>query len=484
MPTISVKKKEAAPATALESSTQTTTPAPIEEKPLTEPELLERRKNLVKSMGWEKTDGGKAVVKEKEEAATTTAAPETVTTTTAAPQPAGKTERKPRSRREAVESTLTKVATESAERAAEAAPVVETDQELTPEDQQDFKVFQILEQMEPGQKGIAEKFRSFAKARYAYEAEWTKNNPGIEFDPDSAEHEEFYSKNQPQVDEAKLDEARDEMKFQERYQRTIKPQLDEIKIKEAWKKAMPVISERVDGHVARLVNQFDETLGAMIHQDGKPNITEEGIAKIAETDPLAKELLDGAASQFLEPMILELEKTTIPELQYALEGRNPVQKMILENLAQAEREFLEMPETERVDPSGRQFATHEQLARKKEKILKSSATKEEKQKQLQEIADGFWAINVDQLEDLITDKVARETRKAYDKIRKLTGASPAAKGPAPTRAPVVQPTTPAPPRTVAPSIATSSDLITTGARGTPGQENFAEIAAKLAFPRA
>lgn len=489
MPDINLVK-QTPPPTPQPADAPPTPPPPVPAeppKPLTDAELQERRKSLVQSMGWDKTEVGKEVMDEKPKEEPAAAAPPSE------PSPAPTTEPQPpkkagRTRRESTESMITRVATETATRVMEAGKPkeltpAENDTGLTPEDQKDYQAFQTLEQIEPTQKGIAEKFLTFAKARYDYEAKWLTENPGQEFNPDAPEHEEFYAKNQPQVDESKIEEARDEMKFQERYNRTVKPQLDEIKQEKAWQKAAPIIGERVDTHVARLVSQFDQKLGELVHLDGKPNLTKESVDKIAETDPLARKLLDGASSQFLEPMILELEKTTIPELNYALDGRNPAQKLILQNLIDAEKEFLAMPEEDQIDPQGRKFLTHEQMARKKEQVHKSKASADEKTKQLGQISSDFWAINVDQLEDLITNKIALETRKAYDEIRKLTGvretpAAPAAPSPAPTIP------APAARRAPAPSIASSSEVITTSAAGAAGEKKFAEIAAGLAFPRA
>src|SRR6185295_4983751 len=82
---------------------------------------------------------------------------------------------------------------------AKPEPEPEAEPELTPEDARDAEIIAKMEELDPSVKGKAEAFKAFALRRYDYETAWREKHPGATFNPDDAEHEEFY-KGQPEID--------------------------------------------------------------------------------------------------------------------------------------------------------------------------------------------------------------------------------------------------------------------------------------------
>lgn len=460
--------------------------APTPKEP-TDAELEQRRKDLVQSLGWDKTKAGREVMSSGTASApATTVQPPEKKDTPAATEPAAP--KATPSTRPKNDSIATKIAKDVAAEISSVTPAATNkpdgiESELTPEDAEEYRVFKTLETMDPKQAGIAEKFRQFALARYQYEANWLAANPGKDFNPEDAEHDEFYQKNQPQVDEKVLEEARDEMKFNERYNRTVKPQLDEVQRKKALEEAAPVIRNLLETQSSRMVKVFDEELGKLfVDGEGNALFTDETLTKLEETDPLARDLIDAAIREAVEPAILELEKTAIPELNYALDGRNELQKKIIDHLHNAERDFREMG-NEANDPQGRTFITQAERFKKIQEI--ESLPQAQKEQRLEQLRKEHWWITLDQLEEIIVDDIARATRKIYDHLKTRTNYARRSKAENPPQPAVAAAASPQPAsgKSRPPSISSSSDIVTTQAAPKTDDEKYVENARSVAFPR-
>lgn len=467
-------------------------PAPTPE------ELAERQNNVIAAMGWTGVTKP-ATPEEQPKAPETPPEPENAlepVVTPPAPTPEAKPEPKPdpapaapapapkpepttMATRDDIEAAANRAAQLVADQrpapaptptpAAPPAPVLD----LSPEDKKDYEIIAFLERTEPEKfKGRGQKFLDYTKELYAYQDAWAAKpeNEGKDFDPDDAEHNQWFAKHEPGTAESDIEYGRERAMEERIYQNRVKPELDKIERDKAMKEAIPTITQNVGRRTVALIDAVNPELAKLVQDaEGRPMFTKEAIAAVEEADPIAKRTLDQIVRNELEPMVMALEMTTVPGLGFKLNpAGDPMHARIAEYVWQAENDMKKAPADVRIQ-GGKEFAT----------ITQYNAMSEADRER-------HYTLSVDDIQDLIVDDMAQKARKSIDEVDNLAkrkykpDADKREVAPAPTPA-----TTPTPaPRNnkpTPPSTNNSGDLARTSDQPAPAVKKYGETMASVMF---
>lgn len=205
-----------------------------------------------------------------------------------------------------------------------------------------------LEEIEPSYKDVSQKFLEFKAKEAAYEAEWLKAHPDEDFDPDAQEHQKFYERNEPSIDEDDLELAKEaiiteraEKKAREKVEREMEPLKAEQRHKEVVEKLAPKLTQTFEKVAREAAAQINPELGGL-----------KELSQVAEKDPLAAEILSGVANHWL-PVI------QVAEFAYAgakFDPESPEGQRLGAVVTEIEQGLLSLPKEDR-SRSGKQFAT-------------------------------------------------------------------------------------------------------------------------------
>lgn len=172
-------------------------------------------------------------------------------------------------------------------------------------------VFDQLETLNPDKyKGIAkkaaEKYADFARKELAYAENWERNeqqrqiaegkfdpaNPPV-YNTDDPQHAAFYNRNNPnvEIDPEDLEEARFEIKFNQRFEKRVKPKLEEAEKTISNLKATPAAAQSVD--------QFQ---GSLLSTLANGPVTPQGFKEWSEANPLEAEIA-GQVQEQVAPVV-------------------------------------------------------------------------------------------------------------------------------------------------------------------------------------
>jgi hypothetical protein len=370
--------------------------------------------------------------------------------------------------------------------------------QLEPADQKDFAIIQFLERTKPDQfPGATTKFLDYCKAHYAYIAAWEKAHPGETYDDNADEHAKWYADNSPgDIDASTLEEGKIEMLVAQKLEQAAAPERRRKEAEAAFKEAIPKIVESVDKRLAKFVGLVNPELGKLVVDDkGKATFTDAAIAKLEETDSIAAQVLHEMVENELEPLLLELEKTTVPQLGHKIEpARFALHREIDAFRREKEGELSKMPASEsRMD--GREWMSIAQMQKQERDILARKLGEEETDRLLNELNARYWTVGIDHLQELIVDSKAKKAKTIIEK-REASAAKkygkPGAQPPKPENnlVPKVNPPTPPPAvppsqnsrgKPNSPSLATQSDTMTTQPPGAPTSKSWGEEAADNHF---
>lgn len=446
----------------------------------TEAELEARREEVIASM-W---GGKKETPATTPPAATPPAAPVTPAATTppAAPTAAAPAATPPTTE-QVIKETASAVAKEVTRAISEQKPATPSAEapvelEMTPEDQRDLAIIQRMEADNPKLQGKADEFRKFALSRYEYEAKWLRDNPGRTFNPDDAEHEEFY-KGQPDIDTDAYEQARIDLMVDRKVEDRLRP-IEEEKIIE---KAMPVIAQQIQKNVYAVVEGVDPALAALLKNGDSIDLSDARVAKISETDPIAARVLDAMIKTEVLPMVSALERSLLPGKSNQLNPReNPLHAKIASHVLAFESEMKAKPVAEQMR-DGKQFITREEYAAREREINRGPGTPQNKAKALNDLNSAYWRPDVDDIETVIVRDVAKRAKEQIKDLDDL--AAKKYKGGAPRQAatPTAEPHVPEDPRPAGfigrqkpPGVPSSSDTVDTTRGGPAGQKSFGEVA--------
>lgn len=373
--------------------------------------------------------------------------------------------------------------------------------ELSPEDRSDYEALLYLERTEPDEwAGMPAKFLEYVQNLAAYIEKWSSDNSDKEFDPNDTDHDDWYSQNQPQIERRALDQAKVDIRAEEKAEQKIAPvkkRLEEADQEKAFQKAIPTIAANMNRAIVTLMDQVNPELGKILKDpNGNPLLTKESIDALDNADPIAKAAADTIIKAEFEPLVLELEKTAVAEMNYRLEPeRNAAHAAITRYTSQLERDFMALSPTER-QWDGKNFMTISEMNLRANEIRNSPGTEQERQEKLQRLYDENWCVTVDQVAGRITEECADKIKRAIEAMEapakkkyggKQAPAVPASQPPQPapratTPEPAPRPASRAPSVRPPPSLSTS-DMVSTPQNQPQTEKTPSQQATDVMFSR-
>tara|TARA_Y100001963_G_scaffold42905_1_gene60136 strand:+ start:11796 stop:13316 length:1521 start_codon:yes stop_codon:yes gene_type:complete len=244
------------------------------------------------------------------------------------------------------------------DKAGDVVPETSESSDLDDDDRVTYDIFKQMEKSNPDKyKGAKERFVDFVEASKAYQRQWLSENPGEEFDPDSSEHSDFYSENEPKYSKAdfKKAEKRVEMadvisEVESKYQERI----DELEHKISRKsEAEPKARESANEAVKELVKA--------VSPDMEKVIDEKGLEEAEKLDPLTYDKISQAADT-LSAMVYELEQNQGEAGLFSPNSRNQTHKVVSDFVKGREAYVKSLPLANQAW-NGRAFATNAEFRR-------------------------------------------------------------------------------------------------------------------------
>lgn len=291
--------------------------------------------------------------------------------------------------------------------------------ELTTEDARDAEIISKMEELDPSLKGRTDAFKAFARRRYDYETDWRSKHPGAQFNPDDAEHEEFY-KGQPEIDEALYARAERKIDVEKEVAEVVAPIKEKAEAEERRSKTdqaisahAPKILENVKNRIVESAAVVNPDVAKMLEKMDPLNLSKEDQEQLEETDPFTARFLGPLVRDEMIPMLVELEKSVTPGAEYQIDPeKNKVHAQIAKYVSKFETAMSAKPEKR----DGRDFITIADLSSQQDEILKSKATDQVKDRKLKELASRYWTASVDDVQKTIVEDISNRAKKAIDEF--------------------------------------------------------------------
>lgn len=317
-------------------------------------------------------------------------------------------------------------------------PAPEPDSGLTARQQKILDAARHLEATQPERKGLTVKTLAGFRAENDYRKKWEAANPGERWNADAEEHNAFYEKHQPTLDDEEYETAMESL-VEERAIKKAKEEsnkeLAAFKREQEFTTVKPQIQHEANvamlDFIPQAVPAFAEMMGLKLvkGEDGKekwegdPKLTKEIVDKMKEADPEVFEIMDvegekmRIAMQELDLFARFPDKhkmSTLVTLGTNGKRFNP-QDHVEAFVTGLEQELAALPKEE-TDKDGKQFLTIAQWGKK----LESIKTKED----YDEFESRFWCltppiIKRSMLEDSAAN-VAEQIKKFESRVQRLT----------------------------------------------------------------
>jgi len=359
-----------------------------------------------------------------------------------------------------------------------------------------------MEQKNPGKwAGKPQQFLDYVKKHYAYMDAWKAANSGAEYDPDASEHEAWYDTNQPDIDPDDIKDGRIRMEAAKEAMESVAPEVNRIKADRVIQENAPTIIKNVQRTVMSMVDMVDPEIKKIISgADGNLQFNAEAAARVQSHDPIASRVLERVIIGELQPLIVELELSVIPDSGTILNPAVNQKHAIIDSFRQqAEADLMQSPAEVRIQ-AGKDFCTIDKMEAMKKNINNASIPAAEKNAKLQELRSKFWTLSIDDLQAVIVNHYAEKAKKqikdldslAQAKYKPSNGGGQPAPNPPPSSAPsttVIPQHLPTPStrptngKPNAPSSSSSGDATPVNPQGAVPAKTVAEKAADIHFRR-
>ena len=228
--------------------------------------------------------------------------------------------------------------------------------EITELNRADLEVFAELEASDPKYKGIHDKYKSYLTDLAGYKGAWAKENPGIEFNSEDGEHEEWVNGRMPEFDDRDFDNARIETRARRLVRESEvrhREELNVIKSEVAEGNMKGELEGGTNNSIAEVVQSVDSGYLKLIQDKG-------GEA-LEATDPIAHHVLNDILGSN-EKAIYELEKLAHPSNKFAIDLNNETHKELIDYAMKKEKEISALPDSQK-SHEGKSFATTEEWMR-------------------------------------------------------------------------------------------------------------------------
>jgi len=279
----------------------------------------------------------------------------------AKPKPAPEPERKPAINQEELSESIVKGVREGVREAVRQERKAEEPKEapLPPVELKRMERLAVLEQLYPEDyKDIAQQRENFLKAQRKYEESWIKENPGEDFDPNAADHEEFFEKDPiNKVDAEHMAEAIAEHRLKDE-RKAFDAKLEAVATRAEVNPAAAREGARVASSVVSGI--LGKAGSGLVNSDG--SINQERFEALQAEDPVRAPVLAHAAqaAQKLGTEVVKLFRGAVkPDTE-----RNPLHRQIVEFGKGVEERMLQL--------SPEQWEGQDQRNRKHEDFVPSA----------------------------------------------------------------------------------------------------------------
>jgi hypothetical protein len=226
---------------------------------------------------------------------------------------------------------------------------------LTEEERERIPVLEKMELMLPNRyKGLKDKFIANSKAINEYATKWELENPGKVYDPEDAEHNDFYKKHNLEWNDA--DETRAAAKLIAEQEvaavtKSTQDELETLRAKDRAREQAPAILTESRTADKKVWDTIGGDFAKVIKADG--TIDTEAVKQIEESDPVAAEIafpqVANLNAHFQELIRLERGLTR-------LDKANPMHNFILKFAVAQENAILALPKDKQADATGKKYA--------------------------------------------------------------------------------------------------------------------------------
>lgn len=271
--------------------------------------------------------------------------------------------------------------------------------QLPEEYQADVDVYRMMEKMFPDKYGeksgkpLTARLVEAAKREDEYIKSWQQEHPDEDFDGDAEEHNAFYKRQFPEINERDFraaDRATIEQQSEERASRRANKVVDEFRAEQREREIKPAI----------VAATFDVVKAALAAVDEKEyaNLDPLGIDALADKDPVAARLASSVYAAY-QPVVaanLEVHRGIKP-----FDSKNPAHVGLFRVANTIEQRVLALDPKDRFDDQGRYFATRYEW---------EAMTPENRQR--------HWFVDEDAISYALAADARAEAEKAYAQTRK------------------------------------------------------------------
>ena len=260
---------------------------------------------------------------------------------------------------------MAKMAGQAAAEALKQSDRVAQEQEVRPEsnamdddDQVTYDIFRQMEKSNPDKyKGAKERFVGFVESSKTYQRQWLSDNPGEEFDPESSDHADFYSQNEPKYSKADFKKAEKRVEMADvigEVEKKYQDRIDDLEHKISRRsEAEPKARESAQEAVKEMVKAVNPEMEKLID--------EKGLEEAEKTDPLTFDKISQAADT-LSAMVYELEQNQSESGLFAPNGKNQTHGVVTEFVKGREAYVKSLPLSSQAW-NGRSFASNAEYNR-------------------------------------------------------------------------------------------------------------------------
>lgn len=241
----------------------------------------------------------------------------------------------------AAAGAATKAVTDAMARSSAKPPAEQEkpiEERLSAEEKKQFVVYKELEQLDPTRyKGVTEKYLKSLNEISDYVKTWTKENTGVKFNPDDPEHNEFFERVEPEVDEDDWVDAKASLRARDIAARAVAPvneRMQQMERDRARTALEPFVQQKQVEAVVQLVEHFDPEVAASIR---KP----EGLKEFNEKDPITASILNNAA-EMVGMLAAEVVKLHDPTAGVPYSATNAAHKEIADFIMGQEQRITKL----------------------------------------------------------------------------------------------------------------------------------------------
>lgn len=267
-----------------------------------------------------------------------------------------------------------------------------SDQDLTDEEKRQFDVYHELESLYPSKyKNLTKTYIKSLGEIQSYIKDWAKDNPGKPFNADDEDHNDFFQRVEPPVDDDDYIDAKAAIRAREFTQKAIEPVQEKMKEYERERARTvlePFIREKQLEAVHSMLENFDPAVAAEIR---KPN----GLTTLQEKDPITADIL-GRTANILGDMSAEVIRLHDPAVGVPYDPRNNLHKEIADFIVSQEHRISKLPSNDRAR-DGKMFISRLQY-----------------QQLPQEDKGRYWFLNQNDILFMLAQKYGEQAKKIRD----------------------------------------------------------------------